>query len=128
MPRNSVQKNTKKKVTEQDIAETRAKIMKAAGELEQQIDMRFEKIKDWRKITASYPLEIATALFTAGFFLGSGILREIISMVLSPKATAEDKAIHQRSTASRLSSLIMRPVSTFIVTSLVLDRLKKRAN
>ncbi|MBI4733406.1 MAG: hypothetical protein HY779_01030 [Rubrobacteridae bacterium] len=80
-----------KKVTDKDLAETREKIIKAANELDMQLEYELEKIRNWRNLTDSYPLEIITGVFSTGYIIGSGILGEVIRIIFFGNSAGSDK-------------------------------------
>lgn len=119
------EKEKKHPITETDLAETRAKILIAADELDAQLQIKLDEIENWRQVTRNYPIELATGVFTLGFVAGSGMIGEIIQSVLMPSSNEGKKSKKRRSLPRRLIGLAGK-VGTLAATPVALIYLRKR--
>jgi hypothetical protein len=119
------EKEKKHPITETDLEETRAKILKASDELDAQLQIRLDEIENWRQITRSYPIELATGFFTFGFAIGSGMIGEIVQNVLTSSKNEGKKSKKRRSLPRRLLGLTGK-AGTLAAAPVALAYLRKR--
>jgi hypothetical protein len=123
---NNPEKKERRKITDADLAETRAKILNAADEVESQLQIKIKEIENWKEITKNYPIELVTGIFTVGFVFGSGMIGETIQNVLMPSKSGKKGSKKRRSLPRRLIGLVGKTGTLAAVPTAAIVYLKRR--
>ncbi|MBE0449118.1 MAG: hypothetical protein IBX64_13680 [Actinobacteria bacterium] len=100
--------------TRREIEETRLRIAKAAGELEE----RLEETTNWRKVVGRYPLESFAIALGVGFVLGTGLLFR-----LPGRLRTTGRAVSAGAGALNW----VRPIITPVITSVITNYMRRRS-